>query len=321
MLSSVVFLLILGLVSNINAGVIGSEFGDVSYDVPIPRGYTREEYVKSVVDYWTPERMASAKPLHPVISKSQATFFAKTSENNEIEQVLTPSALLADTRGATTPPACGRAFFKMGTNTYVCSGSVVNAANRDTVVTAGHCVFNSTSKQWVTDFIFVPDYDSKQRPFGTFVSRKLATKQLWKDKGDYNNDVAIVLLNTNENGQHAQDVTGAFGISLNPAAVANTNAFGFPMNINSGETMSTCASASKRPNLLLMSSFKGLQITCNMGGGASGGPWLQNYNSATKQGQQVSVTSFSYSFAPGKIQGPYFNKDNIGSLFDENQNA
>ena len=58
-----------------------------------------------------------------------------------------------------------------------------------------------------------------------------------------------------------------------------------------------------------------------MGGGASGGPWLQKYNAATKEGQQVSLTSFSYSLAPGKVHGPHFNTDNIGSLFQENQNA
>ncbi|CAF1428344.1 unnamed protein product [Adineta ricciae] len=321
MMPSTICLLVLALIGLINSAAINSGSKDVSYDVPIPRGYTREQYVKSVIDYWTSERMASAKPLHPTVSMSPKVFSVKDDEDIEVERVLTPSVASPQTRGANTPPAAGRAFFSMGGNTYVCSGSVVNAANRDTVVTAGHCVFNNTNKEWATNWIFVPDYDSKQRPFGTFVSRKLATKQQWKDKGDYNNDVAIVLLNTNEDGRHAQDLTGAFGITLSAPTSAATNAFGFPMNINSGETMSTCASSSKKQSLLLMSSFKGLQITCGMGGGASGGPWLQKYNSATKEGQQVSLTSFSYSLAPGKVHGPHFNIDNIGSLFQENQNA
>jgi len=92
------------------------------------------------------------------------------------------------------------------------------------------------------------------------------------------------------------------------------------MNINNGETMSTCADTSTNPSLLLNPNFKGLQIKCGMGGGASGGPWLQNYNSGTQTGQQVSLTSFSYALAPGKIHGPYFNQDNIGSLYSEHQN-
>jgi hypothetical protein len=58
-----------------------------------------------------------------------------------------------------------------------------------------------------------------------------------------------------------------------------------------------------------------------MGGGMSGRPWLQSYNDSTNSGQQVSVTSFSYALAPGKMNGPYFVDDNIGSLFRENQNA
>jgi hypothetical protein len=143
----------------------------------------------------------------------------------------------------------------------------------------------------------------------------MATKEPWIQKADYNHDVAIILVHKNEDGHHVQDRTGAFGISLNAQKRSLTHAFGFPMNINNGETMSNCVDTSTNPSLLLMSSFKGLQIKCGMGGGASGGPWLQHYDSTTHSGKQISLTSFSYTFAPGKIHGPYFTDDNIGSLF------
>jgi len=313
-------MLVLGLAWNINGAAIHSGSQDISMDVAIPRGYTQEEYSRSIIDYWTPERMAEAKPLHPTIATKTIEPFVSNDDEDGVERILTPSASLQGARNNANPPAAGRAFFTMNKLNYVCSGSVVNAANRDTVVTAGHCVFNSTGKEFATNWVFVPQYDSGNRPHGTFTSRRLATKQLWKDKADYNHDVAIVLLNKDENGQHVQDITGAFGISLNAVKKATTNAFGFPMNINNGETMSTCADTSVAASILLLSSFKGLQIKCGMGGGASGGPWLQNYDANTKGGQQVSLTSFSHAFAPGKINGPHFIEDNIGSLYREHQN-
>lgn len=102
--------------------------------------------------------------------------------------------------------------------------------------------------------------------------RVISYPQQWKGAGNYKYDVAIILLKLNENGQHIQDLTNAFGISL------------------SAPKKSLC-------------SFKGLQIKCNMGGGVSGRPWLQSYKDSTNSGQQVSLTSFLYPLAPSKMNG------------------
>jgi len=313
-------LLIFGLINVSNGAALNVHSKNVGIEMAIPRGYTREQYVKSIVDFWTPERMASAIPLQPIITKSYMIPFSGNNQNNEPERILTPSTYV---RGVCSknPPAAGRAFFVFNTQTYVCSGSVVNAKNRDMVITAGHCVYNTTSKQYATNWIFVPGYNNDERPDGTFVWRYIETNAEWRNKADYNYDVAVVLMNENEQKQHIQDAAGiAFGITLNAAKKVATNAFGFPMNMNNGETMSTCAAVSTNPTLFLMSSFKGLQISCGMGGGASGGPWCQSYNSNTCTCQQVSVTSFSYALAQGKIHGPHFNDANIGKMFRECEN-
>jgi len=241
---------------------------------------------------------------------------------NAVESILTPSAPLLS-RAVGDPNAAGKVFFVMTNLTYVCSGSVVNANNRDTVVTAGHCMYNNTANQWATNWIFVPNYSRAGRPFGTFVARRLVTTEAWMAKVDYNNDVAIALLEPDEEGNHVQDLTGAFGISLSAGKAAHTNVFGYPVNNDKGETMDTCAAATAATSSLLnmMLQFKGIQITCGMNGGSSGGPWLRNYNSNTGSGHQVSVTSFGSSLVAGKIQGPLFVKENIGQLFDKYQNA
>jgi hypothetical protein len=43
-----------------------------------------------------------------------------------------------------------------------------------------------------------------------------------------------------------------------------------------------------------------------MGGGCSGGPWLQNVVDTTGIGYVTSVNSFTISNVPNVINGPYF---------------
>ncbi|CAF4198482.1 unnamed protein product [Rotaria sp. Silwood2] len=255
----VAFWLIVGLISFSISATIRADPTNVGIDIAIPRDYTRQQYMKSIIDFWTPERTASVISAEPIITKMQRVPFSGNDKYSGVERILTPSTFAEGIRNA-KPTAAGRAFFVMNDKTYVCSGSVVNAANRDTVVTA----------------VFIPQYHSGERPVGTFAGSYLTTKKQYIDKADYNFDVAIVTMDVNEEGDHIQDVVVAFGISLNASTKSEVNAFGFPMNINNGETMSTCAGTSAKPSLFLMPSFSGMQIKCGMGGGSSGGPWLQN---------------------------------------------
>ena len=125
----------------------------------------------------------------------------------------------------------------MNGRNYVCYGSVVNAANRDTIVTAGHCVYNTTSKEYATKWTFIPYDNFGVRPRGAFVWRKIVTTALWVSEADYNHDCAIVIMNVYENGQHVQDITGTFGIYLNAPKEAQITVFNLRMNINNGATM------------------------------------------------------------------------------------
>jgi len=317
MLSFVVFLLILGC-AGVNGAAIDSDSGDVSIEVPIPRGQTREEYFKSVVDYWTPERMASAQSIDPIIddNDSEMLLFKDQQKAAGVEEVLTPTALLPGARN-TRPQTAGKVYFVMNGGNYLCSGSVVNAQNQDCVLTAGHCLYDTATKKWATNWVFVPDYHLGSRPLGTWTSRRLATKTLWMNNRDFNHDVGLVLMNTNA-GKHIQEQTGGLGITLSAPKVATTHAFGFPKNMGNGETMSNCVSNSLSPTFI--AGFSGLQLPCAMTGGASGGPWIQQYNTNTLSGQQVSVNSFIYSTRPNNMFGPHFVENNIGTLFREWQN-
>jgi len=319
-MSLFIVLFLLGLISANSGAAIRSDSGVFNYEIPIPRSQSRDQYLRSVTEFWTPERIASARPMESAFDANirMSSIDIQQNEAENTERLLTPPAPL-NLKAPVGPPAVGKIYFSFDKLTYMCSGSVVNAANRDTVVTAGHCVYNNTAKVFATNLIFMPHYERNVRPHGTFPARSIVTTKEWMAKVDYTHDVAVVVVDINDEGEHVQDLAGAFGISLNAPETGTTDLFGYPANSEKGEVMDTCNGQTSKPSTIvsmLSNSFKGMQITCGMNGGSSGGPWVRNYNSNTGSGLQVAVTSFGSSLAPGKIHGPLFKDANIGQLFN-----
>lgn len=316
-LLTIAIVIVFTFIGFVRGAAIEHDSDNVAIDLAVPRGQTREEYLQSIIDYWTPERMASAKPLDPVIHSEKEFFQSNVQPKKErATTILTDSDLLPG-MVLGKPHIAGKVYFVLNGSNYLCSGSVVNADNRDTVVTAGHCVFEYERKIWASKWTFVPKYASGSRPMGSFTMRKMATKSRWMNNRDFNHDVGIVLMNTNERGEHIQDVAGGLGITLDPPRQGYTYSFGYPKNLNNGEIVSNCTGLPLSPTFV--SGFTGLQLSCRMTGGSSGGPWIHEYNVNTRQGQQVSVNSFIMSNRPNYLFGPYFTEDNIGTLYREYQ--
>ncbi|CAF3317399.1 unnamed protein product [Rotaria sp. Silwood2] len=148
--------------------------------------------------------------------------------------------------------------------------------------------------------------------------RKMVTNTAWMNSGNFNFDIAIVLMNNNEKGQHIQDVTGGLGITLDSPQQAKATSFGYPKNINNGEIVSNCAGTHLSPTNV--AGFTGLRLACAMTGGSSGGPWIQEYDVNARKGQQVSVNSFIMSNQPNNMFGPHFTELNIGKMYRDYQN-
>ncbi|CAF1197440.1 unnamed protein product [Adineta steineri] len=331
-LSTLCLLLFLSLTDVINGAGNCIDSSTVSVNVPISGGCTQGGYRQSVIDYWTPERMASAKPMQRKITIKGNIPFVKNHKDNEIERILTPSTIQSNTRGAQNPPASGRVFFNYGNMSYSCSGSVVTANNTATVVTAGHCVYDNDTKQWATNWIFVPDYNNGSAPYGIFTARILITTPEWKNNANFSYDVALAIMCPN-NGTHIQTkVGGGFTVSLNASQTGSTIVRGYPGNMNNAQTMSNCTGSTTKPGTALLSPFSisgiknydGFEIYCTMGPGSSGGPWVRPFNSSTSLGLQVSGTSFGIVFLGIQLPylyGPRYQQSNIGKLMDACQSA
>ena len=217
--------------------------------------------------------------------------------------------------GGAITRATGKVFFTLSGTDYVCTASTVRGGNRDTVLTAGHCV-NDGPGEFASRWIFVPGYRDGARPYGTWTARRLLTPTPWSEKGDVDYDVGFALLNP-VRGRHVTDVVGAQQIAFNSARGAHLHSFGYPsVGGYNGARLFFCRGTG-RPDKY-GSDDQG--IPCDMTEGSSGGPWLSKFNTATGTGLLTSVNSFGYDDMPEVMFGPYFG-ERIRALFNTAQRS
>jgi V8-like Glu-specific endopeptidase len=266
--------------------------------------------------YWTPERMAAAKPADEGVSSMGVQQAAQTSALGEItaqgtapvttESSLPDVTIMSGSNGTSWPHrhdwvalTNGKVFFdKSSTDRgWMCSGVVVTSEARNTVFTAGHCVHDGSGSRWYNgNWTFVPDYYNGDRPKGTWQARQLWSLNGWMNNSDRAYDIGAAVMFP-LNGKKLVDVTGSQGIRINGPQTPYVYHFGFPANSPfNGEDLINCDGQTSKPN--------NLKLACNMQGGASGGAWLADFNG--NAGYTVSVNSYHVGNDLTQIYGPYF---------------
>lgn len=271
-------------------------------------GAVTAEDIRSVTDFWTPDRMRQAAPLDQLTVLSPAQLkdvpagTPTTIAPTEAGIQSFPNGGSAWTGGGAVASTAGRVFFTYQGRTASCSGNAVTSANRSTVMTAGHCV--KLDGAFHTNWAFVPAYNNGSAPYGTWTARLTRATPQWVASEDINYDVGTAVVNQ-LNGQFLTDVVGAQGIAFNGSRTQSMYAFGWPAaSPYDGTRMIYCSG-------LTFSAFisSGVGMTCNMTGGSSGGPWFTNFSEATGTGIQNSVNSYKINFFPNWMFGPYFGAD------------
>lgn len=262
---------------------------------------TSEAEQQAVQDYWTPERIA-----------------ALTSPSSD-----NPPKAGPDGAPWTTPNALsktvGRLFFTDHREDASCTATLVGAANRSTIVTAGHCV-NSTdllgeNNQWTNNVLFIPGYHDGQAPYGRFTARIGFVDQTWLHNDQQHGelygayDQAFVVLNPNEQGQRAEDAVGAAqGIGFDEPGAGTATSFGYPRASSDpereglpeyiGKRLAYCRGAAKKdpgtPEMPAAPNQWG--VSCTMGGGASGGPRFSELSMETGIGRVIGDNTQSAFF-------------------------
>ncbi|CAM3971037.1 serine protease [Kibdelosporangium persicum] len=263
---------------------------------------TTADAARAVTAFWTPERMRSAQPLD-LINVAPKSLKDVARGLPAIVPQSFPNGGAVWTGGGAVTRTAGRVFFTYQGRTASCSGNAVTSANKNTVMTAGHCV--KLDGAFHTNWVFVPGYDSGNTPYGTWTAKSTHATPQWAASEDINYDIGAAVVNP-LNGQNLTDVVGSQGIAFNQPRGQNMYAFGYSAAAPyDGSKLIYCSGQVFNDFLL----SQGIGMTCNQTGGSSGGPWFLSFSEATGTGVQNSVNSFKYNFFPNWMFGPYFGTD------------
>jgi V8-like Glu-specific endopeptidase len=265
--------------------------------------------------FWTPDRMRAAQPLDLITVSPGARLDRVTSgAPAAVAPTALPNAGGPWTGAGAIVKTTGRVFFTFGGRTASCSGSAVTSKNKSTVITAGHCV--KLQGTWHTNWVFVPAYSNGSTPYGTWTAKQILSTPQWTASENVSYDIGAAVVNP-LGGQRLTDAVGGQGIAFNQARNQNMYAFGYPAAAPyDGSKLIYCSGR-------VFNEFLGtgdIGMTCNMTGGASGGPWFLQFAEAAGTGVQNSVNSFKYNFLPTWMFGPYFGAD-AQSLYNTAQAA
>jgi V8-like Glu-specific endopeptidase len=266
----------------------------------------------TAASYWTSDRMQSAIPGDVLAEKAAARQINKGKTLDGITD-RGSSTKIAGTSGRQKSTALhtnekpvnhiGKVFFTLNGLNYVCSGSSVTAANRNTVSTAGHCL-NAGPGAFASNFIFVPAYKDGAAPLGKWPAKALFAPQEWTANGNMQYDTGFAVVEK-VGAKNLADVAGAVGVAFSQPRGLTYKAFGYPAATPfTGQTLVSCYG--KAGNDAINPQFKTQGIPCDMTGGSSGGPWLLQDGASSEVGFQNSVNSYGYGSRSTTMYGPYW---------------
>jgi len=201
------------------------------------------------------------------------------------------------------------AIGKLFTNAGTCSASVISGKN--IIVTAAHCCWDRTQKNWIGGWTFAPGYNKGNAPYGVFKYADARIPTAWINNGDIPSDVCVIRLQNDAAGHPITYYTGWLGRAWNFPAAQNMRSLGYPGNIGGANNLDQCSAPSSAQPASCGSGV--LNMACNMTYGSSGGPWIMDYGT----GNHVNATVHGYinqacTGTFGQVfNGPQFTSNNI----------
>lgn len=284
-----------------------------------------------IVSYWTPTKIDTANTREIVFDKGAKAARVNSKGKGPKQNISADSTGKSWTAGGLPLATTGKVFFTFGTSTYVCSGSVVtdDKTDRSIVLTAGHCVYNQATGQFASNWMFIPAYDSKPNgsctdpanlfPYSCWTARSLMVHSDFSSQSTFNatatqSDWAFAVIGANSSGAQLDNTVGSFGFSESGFTSAGQPAysFGYPAaSPYAGADLIYC-----NGNTITDASNSNATwgLACNMTGGASGGPWMSAFSTASNSGALSSVNSYKYSTDASKMYGPKFDSRTRATL-------
>ncbi len=199
-----------------------------------------------------------------------------------------------------------------------CSATVVSGNN---IVTAAHCVYDSTANVWYSGWVFTPASRNASAPYGSFTATACTILTAYANlTGSYSiatwarHDVAVCTLGTNTAGQSINGAVGWAGRTWNAGNAQQVFNSGYPAR---NYTDAAVPSAGLYLRACTAETFlyttETLGSGCYWGRGISGGSWLIQYKPFVVSGYVNSVNSGLFLNQPN-LYGARFNSNNIEVL-------
>ena len=154
-------------------------------------------------------------------------------------------------------------LFLAGTPIHVCTGSVLDSADGDLVLTAAHCIAGSGGA-----LSFAPGFDRGVAPFGLWTVSQIYVDPAWLESQDPEHDYAVLRVAPSGTAVPAaveSVVGGGFELASAPEPATTVAVTGYP-TLGDGPVSCTAATTST-------DSYP--TVVCDgLGEGTSGGPWV-----------------------------------------------
>jgi V8-like Glu-specific endopeptidase len=190
----------------------------------------------------------------------------------------------------------GRISFSTTGGTSYCSGTSISG---NVMVTAAHCLYDSTNNRWYSNWVFTPAYRNGSAPYGSFAARQCWVLTNWINlSGSYSingwvkYDVGVCKMGNNAAGQTLNNAVGWAGRQWNYGYARHFHSMGYPFRNTSATLISN---AGKYMHICVAESFQQTTDTrgmgCDMANGKSGGGSLVGYTPGVVSGAVDGVYS------------------------------
>jgi Trypsin len=217
---------------------------------------------EAAVRYWTPERLAAARPAAagpPRGTAKAATF--------------------------TGVPTVGALFLSTAATENICTASVVDSRGLDVLLTAAHCVDYGGGHNYGQNLVFIPGWHRGQRPYGVWPVRSITVNRAWVGQANVNDDFAFLTvgLSADKATKHEpiQRVTGGLKLGVN-SGYRHSDVVPIGYDMSGGGVPVRCRTKSfyARPDQQ--------EFLCDgYTDGASGGPWILGFDARTGTGTVI----------------------------------
>lgn len=256
--------------------------------------------------YWTPQRLANARPRDFVRTPSGQFVPEKGKPGGGGGSLNVIGA--SWTKGGAVLPTTGKVVFTLDSGDYICTGTTVadGVNGRSIVVSAAHCAWDGADGGFAQNWMFIPEFDTTPyyyncdaNKWGCFTASALVVNNGFTSAGGFNDqavqyDWSFAVITTAGNKFDSPESAGSLALDTNTMSVgAQVYDFGYPAaGRYHGKDLIYCADQVFTDPLVGNNTFG---IDCNMTGGSSGGPWLNPFSETTGIGTIRGVNSYGYN--------------------------